>query len=144
MLGDSATMKSGPHNQRATKTSQRRRGTVMIVCVFVEVIVTIMVLNVLDSLRVQSSTMHSVETHQQAIYLAESGVRHAQVILQKDPAFRGSIEWNDQGTRLETRDVSRSYVVKIVTAATGEVSIVSEGFHNAASYVQVVIISKGS
>ena len=116
----------------------------MIVCVFVEVIVTMMVLNVLDSLRVQSSTMHSVESHQQAIYLAESGVRHAQVILQKDPAFRGLIEWDDNGTRLKTPDVSRSYVVRIVTESTGTISIASEGFHNGARCSQVVTVSNGS
>jgi len=66
-----------------------RRGTVMLICIFVSGLVSLMVLGILNSLSVQADTMSAIEQHEQATYVADAGIQHVTSILKFDPKSLG-------------------------------------------------------
>ncbi len=61
----------------------------MLICIFVNAIISLMVLGILNSLSVQAETMSAIERHEEAGYLADAGLQHAVSVLQSDPKSLG-------------------------------------------------------
>lgn len=63
----------------------------MLLCLFVIFIVTVMVVNVLDTTTLQLSTVRSTVDYERALYLANAGVHHAASMLEADTSWRGTV-----------------------------------------------------
>ncbi len=64
-----------PCVDQSAKARSYRRGTVMLICIFVSGLVSLMVLGILNSLSVQADTMSAIEQHEQATYVADARIR---------------------------------------------------------------------
>jgi len=59
-------------------------------CLFVIFIVTLMVVNVLDTTTLQLSVVRNTIEYERALYLANAGVHHAAALLEADGNWRGT------------------------------------------------------
>ena len=74
------------------KTPPReRRGAALLLCLFVIFVVTLMVVNVLDTATLQLSAVRNTIEYERALYLANAGVHHAAALLEADSTWRGTI-----------------------------------------------------
>jgi Tfp pilus assembly protein PilX len=60
-------------------------------CLFVIFVVTLMVVNVLDTATLQLSAVRNTIEYERALYLANAGVHHAAALLEADSTWRGTI-----------------------------------------------------
>ena len=60
-------------------------------CLFVIFVVTLMVVNVLDTTTLQLSAVRNTLEYERALYLANAGVHHAAALLEADATWRGTI-----------------------------------------------------
>ena len=73
------------------KPAQERRGAALLFCLFVIFVVTLMVVNVLDTTTLQLSALRNTIEYERALYLANAGVHHAVALLEADTTWRGTI-----------------------------------------------------
>lgn len=69
----------------------RRRGAALMVCMFIVFIVTLLVVNVLDTLTLDLSSVRNNIDYERALYLANAGVHAAAAQLETDPAWRSIV-----------------------------------------------------
>ncbi len=118
-----------------------RRGTVMLVCVFVAALTSMMIIGILDSLSIQAATVSTVEGAEQASYTAEAGVQHALSVLKTTPAWTGRLRWSDAKTSLANGHNRRRYVVTVSVDASGNPVITSTGYFNNLKKIRVIVLS---
>jgi Tfp pilus assembly protein PilX len=73
------------------KSAQERQGAALLFCLFVIFVVTLMVVNVLDTTTLQLSALRNTIEYERALYLANAGVHHAVALLEADTTWRGTI-----------------------------------------------------
>ncbi|HEX6962388.1 MAG TPA: hypothetical protein VF175_11010 [Lacipirellula sp.] len=61
------------------------------ICLFIIFIVTLLVVNVLDTLTLELSSIRSNIDYERALYLANAGVHAAAVQLENNPTWRGAL-----------------------------------------------------
>ena len=76
---------------RGTQTRRRPRGAALLVALFVMFIVTVMVVNVLDTTTLELSAIRNSMEYERALYLANAGVHHAAAMLEASSTWRGSV-----------------------------------------------------
>lgn len=70
---------------------QERRGAALLFCLFIIFVVTLMVVNVLDTATLQLSAVRNTIAYERALYLANAGVHHATAMLEADGTWRGTV-----------------------------------------------------
>ena len=61
---------------------RRRRGAALMVCLFIIFIVTLLVVNILDTEMLELSALRNTIDYEKALYLANAGVHHAAAELE--------------------------------------------------------------
>ena len=80
------------HRTSHRRTRQARRsGAALLLCLFVVFIVTLMVVNILDTMTMQLSVVRNTTDYERALYLANAGVHHAAAMLEDDNTWRGTV-----------------------------------------------------
>ena len=72
------------------KTSPRR-GAALLVCLSIIFLVTLLVVNVLDTLTLELSSVRNNIDYERALYLANAGVHAVAAELEADPTWRGTL-----------------------------------------------------
>ena len=78
-------------NYSKTYRGRRRSGAALLLCLFVLFLVTVMVVNTLDTMTLQLSAMRNTIDYQRALGLANAGVHHAAAMLEDDQDWRGTV-----------------------------------------------------
>ena len=68
-----------------------RSGAALLFCLFIIFVVTLMVVNVLDTATLQLSAVRNTIEYERALYLANAGVHHATALLEADGTWRGTV-----------------------------------------------------
>jgi Tfp pilus assembly protein PilX len=68
-----------------------RRGAALMMCLFIIFIVTLLVVNMLDTLTLELSSIRNNIEYERALYLANAGVHAAAVQLENNPTWRGTL-----------------------------------------------------
>lgn len=71
-------------------TARPRRGMALLLCMFVVSIVTVWLVDMLDSATVNQSALRNTIEYEQALYLANAGVHHAVAELEQDTTWRST------------------------------------------------------
>jgi hypothetical protein len=66
-----------------------RAGVALLLCLFVLAIVSVWVVNILDSVTVYQAALRNTVEYEQALYLANAGVHHAVAEMELDISWRG-------------------------------------------------------
>ena len=99
----------------------RPRGVALLVCLFVLSLVTVWVVDMLESASIYQSALRNSIEYEQALYQANAGVHHALAQLESDVAWRGTVSAGGY-------PASNSYSATAVNgAAAGTVDITSTG-----------------
>ena len=99
----------------------RPQGIALLVCLFVLSLVTVWVVDMLESASIYQSALRNSIEYEQALYQANAGVHHALAQLESDVAWRGTVSAGSY-------PASGSYSATAVTgAAAGTVDITSTG-----------------
>ena len=116
-------MKTDQHNVWVHSRRRRRRsaGVALLLTLFVISIVTVWVVNMLESATVYQSALRNTIEYEQALYQANAGVHHAVCELENDTAWRGTVTAGSY-------PASNSYSATAVNGAVpGTVDITSTG-----------------
>jgi Tfp pilus assembly protein PilX len=70
---------------------ERRRGAALMICMFIIFIVTLLVVNILDTLTLELSSVRNNIDYERALYLANAGVHAVAAQLETDPTWRGTL-----------------------------------------------------
>ncbi len=73
------------------KPRRERRGAALLFCLFIIFVVTLMVVNVLDTATLQLSAVRNMIEYERALYLANAGAHHATALLEADGTWRGTV-----------------------------------------------------
>jgi Tfp pilus assembly protein PilX len=68
-----------------------RRGAALLVCLSIIFLVTLMVVNVLDTLTLELSSVRNNIDYERALYLANAGVHAVAAELEASPIWRGAV-----------------------------------------------------
>ncbi len=79
--------------QQHTSWAQRhsRRGAALMICMFIIFLVTLLVVNMLDTLTLELSSVRNNIDYERALYLANAGVHAAAAEMEADPGWRGTV-----------------------------------------------------
>jgi len=106
---------------RRSALSRQRAGVALLLCLFVLSIVTVWLVDMLDSQTVYQSALRNTIEYEQALYQANAGVHHAVAELEADTAWRGTVTAGSY-------PASGSYSATAVNGATaGTVDVTSYG-----------------
>ena len=101
--------------------SHRKSGVALLLCLFVLSIVTVWLVDMLNSQTVYQSALRNVIEYEQALYLSNAGVHHAVAELEANTNWRGTVTSG-------AYPASGSYSVTAVNgAAAGTVDVTSTG-----------------
>ncbi|TWT48869.1 hypothetical protein [Botrimarina hoheduenensis] len=106
-----------------TNTRQPRRGAALLMCLFIVLTVTSLVINVIDTETLQLAATRNTIEYEQSLYWANGGIHRACVDLMLDPSWRGVLI---EGTLPPAADPA-GYSVTVAEGALGIV-IVSSGY----------------
>jgi hypothetical protein len=106
-------------NSTPRKTSPRR-GAALLVCLSIIFLVTLMVVNVLDTLTLDLSSVRNNIDYERALYLANAGVHAVAAELEADPTWRGTLVDG-------AYPASDTYSVTAVSGASGTALVTSRG-----------------
>ena len=81
-------MNSTFNNRRRTSP---RRGAALMVCMFIIFLVTLLVVNVLDTLTLELSSIRNNIDYERALYLANAGVHAVAAELETSATWRGTL-----------------------------------------------------
>jgi Tfp pilus assembly protein PilX len=106
---------------------QKRHGAALLFCLFIIFVVTLMVVNVLDTATLQLSAVRNTIEYERALYLANAGVHHATAMLEADATWRGTVSEGsypaDDTYSATAIDGPNAYTVVIVSnGIAGEIS----------------------
>lgn len=74
-----------------TKSAASRGGMALLMCLMVLSIVTVWLVDMLDSATVHQSALRNTIEYEQALYLANAGVHHAVAELETDTSWRSTV-----------------------------------------------------
>jgi hypothetical protein len=77
--------------QFGPRRKTRPRGVALLLCLFVMSIVTVWVVNMLDSQTVYQSALRNTIEYEHALYLSNAGIHHAVAELENDQDWRGTV-----------------------------------------------------
>jgi Tfp pilus assembly protein PilX len=97
-----------------------RRGAALLVCLSIIFLVTLMVVNVLDTLTLELSSVRNNIDYERALYLANAGVHAVAAELEADPAWRGTLVDG-------AYPASDTYSATAVSGSTGTALVTSRG-----------------
>jgi hypothetical protein len=80
-----------PEINRAKRCSSAKNGVALLLCVFVLSIVTVWLVDMLDSQTVYQSALRNTIEYEKALYLSNAGVHHAVAELESDVGWRGTV-----------------------------------------------------
>lgn len=80
------TMRIIPSNKH-----RQRKGAALLFTMFIISIVTLMVVNVLDTTTLELSALRNTLEYERALHLANAGVHEAAALLESDSTWRGTI-----------------------------------------------------
>ena len=107
--------------QLRARRAPRRRGVALLLCLFVLSIVTVWLVDMLNSQTVYQSALRNTIGYEQALYLSNAGIHHAVAELESDVAWRGTVTAGSY-------PASGSYSATAVNGATsGTVDVTSVG-----------------
>jgi Tfp pilus assembly protein PilX len=75
----------------AVRARRPRRGAAMMVCLFIIFVVTVLVVNILDTETVELAALRNSIAYEKALYLANAGVHHAAAELENLSTWRGTV-----------------------------------------------------
>lgn len=123
----------------------RRRGSVMLLCIFVIGMVSVMVLGLLKTLSVRAQVAERIHANEQVFYVAEAGLQHAIAELESTPDYSGTISWSSDRTRLPVETLRMEYTVTVANTSNGEKLVTSRGAFGGNSTTLIRTVSgKGS
>ena len=70
---------------------QTRQGFALLFSLFVLSLITVMVVNILDTTTLELSALRNGMDYERALYLANGGVHHAAALLEADSSWRGTV-----------------------------------------------------
>lgn len=73
------------------RNKSSRAGAALLFCLFIIFIVTLMVVNVLDTTTLQLSAVRNTMEYERALYLANAGIHHATAMLEASSTWRGTV-----------------------------------------------------
>ncbi len=73
------------------RNSKTRSGAALVFCMFILTLVTLMVVNVLDTTTLELSTLRNSMDYERAMYLANAGVHHIAATLETNSTWRGTV-----------------------------------------------------
>ncbi len=76
---------------QTSRRNQPRRGAALMICMFILFIVTLLVVNVLDTITLELSSVRNNIDYERALYLASAGVHAAAAELEANPSWRGVV-----------------------------------------------------
>jgi hypothetical protein len=76
---------------RNPKLRPRPRGVALLLCIFVLALITVWLVDMLESQSVYRSALRNTIEYEQALYLSNAGVHHAVAELEADTAWRGTV-----------------------------------------------------
>jgi len=110
--------------ETARRTAPRRRGAALLICLSIIFLVTLMVVNVLDTLTLELSSVRNNIDYERALYLANAGVHAVAAELEASPIWRGTIT----DGAYPGHD---TYSVTAVDGPSGTVTVTSRGVSGA-------------
>lgn len=78
------------HNRSVIQRGSRR-GAALMICMFIIFLVTLLVVNILDTLTLELSSVRNNIDYERALYLANAGVHAAAAEMEADPGWRGTV-----------------------------------------------------
>ena len=112
------------------RNAGRRRGAALMICMFIIFIVTMLVVNVLDTEMLELSSLRNTINYEKALYLANAGVHHAAAELESSSTWRGTVgegayPANDTYTATAVDGANNTVVITARGAAGGITRTVS-------------------
>jgi Tfp pilus assembly protein PilX len=108
-----------PHLRR--RRGPRQSGVALLLCIFVLAIITVWLVDMLNSQTVYQSALRNTIEYEQALYLANAGIHHAVAELETSTSWRGTVTAGSY-------PASGSYSATAVDGATsGTVDVTSTG-----------------
>jgi Tfp pilus assembly protein PilX len=119
---------------RRQPTSPKREGAALMVCLFIIFLVTLLVVNILDTLTLELASVRNNLDYERALYLANAGVNAAAAELELTPAWRGVLTdgaypGND------------TYQSTVVDGASGQVTVTGRGVSGSVTRTVVATLS---
>jgi Tfp pilus assembly protein PilX len=68
-----------------------RRGAALVFCMFILTMITLMVVNVLDTTTLELSALRNSMDYERALYLANAGVHQVAATIEATPTWRGTV-----------------------------------------------------
>lgn len=110
-----------PHSSLCCCPGRQPRGVALLLCLFVLSIITVWLVDMLDTETVYQSALRNTIEYEQALYLANAGVHHAVAELESDTSWRST-------ATAGSYPASGSYSATAVTGAVaGTVEVTSYG-----------------
>ncbi len=119
----------------------RRRGTALLVCIFVMAITTVIVVSMIDAQMLQMTALRNTREYEQALYLAGAAVHHAIAQVENDPTLTPPFSVGPVSFPVGSGD---SYQADVVSASSDLVITGSGTSGNVTRHVQVTISQQGS
>src|SRR6188768_23416 len=119
---------------RTRSTPRKRNGAALMICLFIIFLVTLLVVNILDTLTLELSSVRNNIDYERALYLANAGVHAAAAELEATPAWRGAITdgaypGND------------TYQATVVDGMSGQVTVTARGVSGSITRTVVATLS---
>jgi Tfp pilus assembly protein PilX len=108
------------HDLRSGSFPASRRGAALMFCMFIVFMITLLVVNVLDTTTLDLSGLRNSIDYERALYLANAGVHAAAAELEANPGWRGVI--TDGAFPADD-----TYTATVADGAAGTVDIVARG-----------------
>lgn len=70
---------------------RRREGFALLFSLFIISIVTVMIMNILDTSTLELSALRNSMDYEKALHLANAGIHHAAAMLEADSTWRGTV-----------------------------------------------------
>ena len=115
----------------------------MLFCIVISALLALMAIGILNTLSLRASTAVAIESGEKADYLAQAGLQRAVEVIDTNPAFQGTLKWNDRGTPLAGDSEVRRYQVTVRTDSQGTTTISSRGMFGEAIRTGRIVVNGG-
>ena len=75
----------------AKRNPKKREGFALLFSIFIISLITVMIVNILDTSTLELSALRNSMDYERALYLANAGVHHAAAMLEADTSWRGTV-----------------------------------------------------
>ncbi len=102
------------------KDRESRRGAALVFCMFILTMITLMVVNVLDTTTLELSALRNTLDYERALYLANAGVHHIAATIEADNSWRGTVTDG-------TYPADNTYIAEAVDGPNSTIIVTSNG-----------------